>query len=66
MGRTKIDLKQLESELRTLERHQALYRLLKRVLTELGYWRLKARYRPGSKGEFEDAKDKDSHLVKTK
>jgi hypothetical protein len=40
---TNIDLKQLELEIDNLERHQALYRVLKRALTRLNYWKNKPR-----------------------
>lgn len=46
---TKIDLKQLASEIRRLDRRHQLYRVLKDELTKLGYWRIKPRGNP-SKG----------------
>ena len=39
-------LKQLEKDLRELDRHQALFRLLKRVLGNLGYWKNRPRGNP--------------------
>ena len=46
---TKIDLEQLTYELRHLEHHQKLYKLLKHELTQLGFWQNKPRGNP-SKG----------------
>jgi hypothetical protein len=40
---SKIDLVQLEKELRGMTRQQPLYKMLKRTLSELGYWRNKPR-----------------------
>ena len=36
---TKIDLNQLRTELRNLERHQSLYRVIRDELKKLGHWR---------------------------
>jgi hypothetical protein len=46
---TKIDLDQLAKELKNLQRHQKLYKVLKVELTKLGFWRIKPRGNP-SKG----------------
>lgn len=46
---TKIDLTQLIKEIRHLERHQKLYRILRDELMKLGRWRIKPRGNP-SKG----------------
>ena len=43
---SKVDLYQLRIELRKLERHQKLYKLLKEELTTLGFWRVKPRGDP--------------------
>lgn len=43
---TKIDLSQLIREIRQLERHQKLYRILRDELTKLGWWRAKPRGNP--------------------
>ena len=43
---SKVDLYQLRIELRKLERHQKLYKVLKEELTPLGFWRLKPRGNP--------------------
>ena len=52
----KIDIEQLVKEIRQLERHQLLYRVLKRELTVLGYWRNKQRGDP-AKGYQERGKN---------
>jgi len=43
---SKVDTEQLIKEIRRLERHQLLYRILKRELSLLGYWRNKQRGDP--------------------
>lgn len=45
-NKSKLDLEQLQRELRNLHRWQPLYKLLKRELTTLGYWRLQPRGSP--------------------
>ena len=42
----KVDLEQLRREIRQLNRHQALYKVLKDELGQLGHWKLKARGDP--------------------
>jgi len=42
----KIDIGQLTKELKQLERHQVLYRVLKRELSTLGYWKNRQRGDP--------------------
>ncbi|HUW45602.1 MAG TPA: hypothetical protein VMW50_07370 [Dehalococcoidia bacterium] len=42
----KIDINQLTKELRKLERHQRLYRVLKKELSALGYWKNRQRGKP--------------------
>ena len=44
---TKIDLKQLSIEIGHLQRHQALYRVLKEGLSKKGHWKNKRRGRVG-------------------
>lgn len=46
---SKLDLDQLIVELRHLNRHQALYRILRDELSKLGFWRVRPRGNP-SKG----------------
>ena len=36
---TKIDLNQLRKEIRTLNRHKALYRVLKEELSAIDHWK---------------------------
>lgn len=43
---TKVDLWQLAIEIRHLERHQKLYRILRNELTKLGFWRKRPRGNP--------------------
>lgn len=43
---TKIDLGQLKLEIRQLNRHQVLYRVLKEELSRLDHWKLKGRGNP--------------------
>ena len=43
---SKIDLEQLIKEIGQLERHQLLYQILKRELSQLGYWRNRQRGDP--------------------
>ena len=43
---TKINLNQLRLEIRTLKRHQVLYRVLRDELKKLGHWRYKQRGDP--------------------
>jgi len=40
---SEIDLEQLAREIRNLERHLALYKVLKGELSKLGYWKNKKR-----------------------
>jgi hypothetical protein len=40
---SKINLKQLSKEIKLLERHQLLYKVLKRELSKLGFWKNKPR-----------------------
>jgi len=40
---SKVNLIQLSFEIRGLERHQSLYRVLKSELSRLGYWKNKKR-----------------------
>jgi hypothetical protein len=40
---SKINIAQLVQEIRHLERHQVLYRVLKRELSKLGFWKNKSR-----------------------
>ena len=41
-----VDLEALRYAIRAMTRKQALYRLLKEELTELGYWKQRGRGRP--------------------
>lgn len=43
---TKIDLAQLRNEIRQLERHQILYRVLREELSKIGHWKMKPRGNP--------------------
>jgi len=43
---TKIDIAQLRREIRLLDRHQLLYRVLKEELGRLGYWKNRPRGDP--------------------
>lgn len=43
---TKIDLDQLRREIRELNRHQLLYKVLKEELMRIGHWKLKGRGDP--------------------
>ena len=43
---TKINLIQLSREIRTMSRQNVLYKVLKRELTRLGYWRNRPRGNP--------------------
>jgi hypothetical protein len=45
----KIDVTQLAIEIRRLDRHHKLYRVLRDELTKLGFWRVRPRGNP-SKG----------------
>lgn len=40
---TKIDLNQLRIEIRKLDRHHALYRVLREELSKLSHWKQKPR-----------------------
>ena len=42
----KIDLEQLKIEIRSMNRQQLLYKVLKSELTTLGYWKNKQRGNP--------------------
>ena len=53
---SRVDINQLIKELRQLERHQVLYRVLKKELSALGYWRNKPRGNP-AKGYKERGKN---------
>lgn len=44
--KTSLDFKQLTAELHVMEYHSPLFRLLKRELSLLGYWRNKPRGNP--------------------
>jgi hypothetical protein len=44
--RTKIDLEELALEIRHLNRHKALYRLLRDELSKRGWWKMRARGDP--------------------
>lgn len=41
-----VDVEKLRIEVKKLERHSALYKMLKEELTALGYWRIKPRGNP--------------------
>jgi len=43
---TEINIEQLTKELQNLKRHQELYRVVKRELLALGYWKNKKRGDP--------------------
>ena len=43
---SKLNLQQLAEEIRQLERHQSLYKVLKKELMYLGYWKNKERGNP--------------------
>lgn len=43
---SRVDLVQLAKEIRNLERHQKLYRILKDELSCIGHWKKKARGNP--------------------
>ena len=45
---TKIDFDQLRREIRQLDRHQPLYKLLKEELDRLGHWKQQPRGKPFS------------------
>lgn len=45
---TRIDLEQLATEIRNLDRRQRLYRVLKAELSKLGFWRIKPRGNPSA------------------
>ncbi len=53
---SKIDFEQLAKEIKQLERHQPLYRILKRELSVLGYWQNRPRGDP-AKGYQERGKN---------
>jgi len=53
---SKVDISQLVKEIRQLERHQVLYRILKRELSLLDYWKNKPRGNP-AKGYKERGKN---------
>lgn len=44
--KSKIDFEQLRQEIRRLNRHQALYRLLKDELTKIDHWKQQGRGNP--------------------
>lgn len=54
----KIDLQQLITELRHLERHQKLYLVLKRELSKLGFWKNKPRGDPAKGYRMKGTKTK--------
>jgi hypothetical protein len=41
-----VDIEQLTKEIKRLERHQVLYKVLKRELSLLGYWKNRQRGDP--------------------
>jgi len=51
-----VNIEQLVKEIRQLERHQALYRVLKIELSQLGYWKNRQRGNP-AKGYKERGKN---------
>jgi len=53
---SRVNIEQLIKEIGQLERHQMLYRVLKRELSILGYWRNKPRGDP-AKGYKERGKN---------
>lgn len=53
---SKINIGQLVKEVKQLERHQVLYRVLKRELSLLGYWKNRQRGNP-AKGYKERGKN---------
>jgi len=53
---SKIDLEELAKEIRDLERHQMLYKVLKMELKLLGYWKNRQRGDP-AKGYKERGKN---------
>lgn len=53
---SRINIEQLVKEIRQLERHQVLYRVLKRELSLLGYWKNRQRGDP-AKGYKERGKN---------
>lgn len=55
---SRLDLKQLIIELRQLERHQILYRILKTELTKLGFWKNKPRGNPSKGYKMKGSKTK--------
>jgi hypothetical protein len=44
--KTKLDFEQLRKEIRRLNRHQALYRLLREELTKVDHWKQQRRGDP--------------------
>lgn len=54
----KVDLTQLIAEIRHLERHQKLYRVLKDELSKLGFWRNKPRGDPAKGYRMKGTKTK--------
>lgn len=44
--KTKINLSQLQVELKTLNNRKALYKVLKEGLSRLGYWKERGRGKP--------------------
>lgn len=43
---TKIDIGQLKAEIRVLNRHKLLYRVLRDELTKIGHWKQRPRGNP--------------------
>lgn len=60
---TKIDLPQLVIEIQQLERHQKLYRVLKRELSKLGFWRNKPRGNPAKGYRMKGSKAKHESKI---
>jgi len=54
---TKIDIAQLRKEIRSLNRHQLLYRVLRDELARIGHWKMQARGDP-MKAYLSRGKDK--------
>jgi len=53
---SRVNIEQLTKEIKQLERHQVLYRVLKRELSQLGYWKNRQRGDP-AKGYKERGKN---------
>ena len=49
---SRINFEQLQLEIRSLKRWHPLYKLLKRELTKLGYWKLQKRGNPQKAYKF--------------